>query len=170
MPGTCFKPNLPMAFRAFFSFRLWTATAEPAGMVASPSPAASGSESDELDASSAVVFLVGSSSGSSSILGFAMMVEWQCEGQEARPEPKCGLAEAAHDVKCRELLTVLRKQNMRLFRPSLLCSTWIDSWEPYRYTPGVGCCANGFCVPYLSKVLAMCIEAVYLKLGMIHIT
>ena len=99
MPGTCFKPNLPMAFRAFFSFRLWTATAEPAGMVASPSPAASGSESDELDASSAVVFLVGSSSGSSSILGFAMMVEWQCEGQEARPAPKCGLAEAAHDVK-----------------------------------------------------------------------
>ncbi len=84
MPGTCFKPNLPMAFRAFFSFRLWTATAEPAGMVASPSPAASGSESDELDASSAVVFLVGSSSGSSSILGFAMMVEWQCEGHEAK--------------------------------------------------------------------------------------
>lgn len=73
IPGTCFRPNLPIAFLAFFSLRLWTATAEPAGMLASPSPPASLSESDELDASSAVVFLVGSSSGSSSILGFDMM-------------------------------------------------------------------------------------------------
>jgi hypothetical protein len=73
MPGTCFNPNLPIAFRAFFSLRLWTATAAPAGMFASPSPVGSGSESEELDASSAVVFLVGSSSGSSSILGFDIL-------------------------------------------------------------------------------------------------
>ena len=77
MPGTCFKPSLPMAFRAFFSLRLWTATLEPAGMVASPSLPASTSESEELDASSSAVapFLVvsGASSSISSILGFAIL-------------------------------------------------------------------------------------------------
>lgn len=26
MPGMCLRPSLPIAFRAFFSFRLWTAT------------------------------------------------------------------------------------------------------------------------------------------------
>lgn len=74
MPGTCLRPSLPIALRAFFSFRLWTATAEPAGIEASPSPAPSSfSESDESEASSAVVFLVGSSSGSSSTRGFDIL-------------------------------------------------------------------------------------------------
>jgi len=77
MPGTCFKPSLPIAFRAFFSLRLWTATLEPAGIVASPSFPASTSESEELEASSSAVapFLAvdGISSSSSSILGFAIL-------------------------------------------------------------------------------------------------
>ena len=90
MPGTCFRPSLPIALRAFFSFRLWTATADPAGIEASPSPAPSASESDELDASSAWVFLVGSSSGSSSILGFDMMeveVVWVVRS-DVKPAPE----------------------------------------------------------------------------------
>ena len=65
------NPSLAMDFRAFFSLRLWTATWEPAGMLASPSAASSpaSSESEESEASSAVVlFLVSSwSSGNSSI-------------------------------------------------------------------------------------------------------
>lgn len=95
MPGTCFKPSLPMAFRAFFSLRLWTATAEPAGIVASPPSPASLSESDELSspASSAVAppFLVsGSSSGSSSILGFDIVGgRWlECSCARARSAPE----------------------------------------------------------------------------------
>lgn len=81
MPGTCFKPSLPIAFRAFFSLRLWTATLEPAGMLASPSFPASTSESEELEASSfsssavatPLAVVGGASSSSSSILGFAIL-------------------------------------------------------------------------------------------------
>lgn len=65
-----------MAFRAFFSFRLWTATEDPAGMLPSSSPASS--ESEESEASSAVVFLTSSStsSGSSSMRDSDMVVVW----------------------------------------------------------------------------------------------
>ncbi len=59
-----------MDFRAFFSLREWT-TAPPAGIPLSP---VSTSESELSDpSSSAVTFLVGSSSGSSSIRGFDML-------------------------------------------------------------------------------------------------
>ena len=59
-----------MALRAFFSFREWTVTVDPApGPPLSP---ASISESELLDASSTPAFVVGASSGSSSILGFDM--------------------------------------------------------------------------------------------------
>ena len=45
IPGTCFKPNLAMDLRAFFSLREWTATADPAGISPpSPSPVSDSSE------------------------------------------------------------------------------------------------------------------------------
>ena len=69
IPVTCFKPSLAMALRAFFSFLEWIWTVEPPG----PAASTSGSESELLDASSTSAFFVGSSSGSSSILGLAMV-------------------------------------------------------------------------------------------------
>lgn len=71
IPGTFVRASLEINLRAFFSLREWTIWVPP---VAPPSPV-SISESEPLSdaSSSAVTFLVGSSSGSSSIRGFDMM-------------------------------------------------------------------------------------------------
>ena len=73
MPGTCFRPSLAIDFRAFFSFLECTVTVEPAGIPPSP---ASTSESELLEASlTSAPLPMGSSSGSSSIRGFAIFTE-----------------------------------------------------------------------------------------------
>ena len=64
----------PLAARFEESEVVSPAGAVAVGAMSCPNDAASsGSESDELEASSAVVFLVGSSSGSSSILGLDIL-------------------------------------------------------------------------------------------------
>ena len=80
IPGTCFNPNFAILFLAFFSLRECTVTAEPAGMPdSSPSalPVSSpSSESELLSASSTSAFLLGGSSGNSSMRGFDMMASY----------------------------------------------------------------------------------------------
>ena len=79
IPGTCFRPNLAMDFLAFFSLRECTVTLDPAGTPDSPSPPASASESELLEASStSAPFLVGGSSGSSSMRGFDILEQICC--------------------------------------------------------------------------------------------
>lgn len=71
IPGTLVRPSFAIDLRAFFSLRECT-IAPPEGML--PSSPASTSESELSDpSSSAVTFLVGSSSGSSSMRGFDIL-------------------------------------------------------------------------------------------------
>src|SRR4051794_23869448 len=69
MPGTSFRPSLPMALRAFFSPREWTATEAPAGLLGS-SPA-SEPDSEELSSTG----LETSSSWISSTRGAAIFAD-----------------------------------------------------------------------------------------------
>ena len=91
MPGTCFNPSFAIDFLAFFSLRECTVTLDPAGMPDSPSPpaASASSESELLEASStSAPFLVGGSSGSSSMRGFDIL-EQECTKAQLSAEISC---------------------------------------------------------------------------------
>ena len=78
MPGTLVRPSFMINLRDFFSLREWT-MAPPAGR---PSPSPSTSESESSDpSSSAVTFLVGSSSSISSMRGLDMLGGF-CQAKE----------------------------------------------------------------------------------------
>jgi len=82
IPSTRVRCSFSMAFRAFFSLREWMTAVEPAGALASP---ASISESSLLSSScSSTVAFLGSSSGSSSTRGFAILapIPWSTSLQQ----------------------------------------------------------------------------------------
>lgn len=125
MPWMRVKCSFSMALRAFFSLREWMTAVEPAGRLESPA-SISESELSSSSCSSTVTFL-GSSSGSSSILGFAIFRGVCLVGRKIAGQPSC------LELTCDELPAKPLPQN---------CSQTPQSCEPpkryFRGVPGSG--------------------------------